>query len=196
MADPSPNPNHGVEFLLSRVNSGDREAEGQLLVELGRELRRLARSYLRGGRPDQTLSPTALVNEAYLKILGVKKVDWTDRGHFLAVAARAMRQIVVDHARARLAAKRGREVAFVQLAGDLLFKETRPGEILALDQALERLSKLEPRAGQIIDLRFFGGFSVEETAEALGVSPRTVKREWSLGRAWLLRELSHGSDPA
>jgi RNA polymerase sigma factor (TIGR02999 family) len=178
--------------LLGRLNDGDRDAEQQLLLALARELRCIARACLRSARPDETLSPSVLINETYLKLFGARKVEWVDRRHFLATAARAMRQIVVDHARARLANKRGQGLVFVQALEGLLVGQTRPKEIVALDEALERLSHLEPRVGQVIEMRFFAGLSVEETANALSISPRTVKREWSLGRAWLRRELSAG----
>jgi RNA polymerase sigma factor (TIGR02999 family) len=181
---------HGkITVLLQKVNAGDKTAEAELINNLHRELKRLAASHLRKNRPNHTLQPTALVNETYLKMLGGKKVSWQNRAHFFGVAARVMRQILIDYARARQAEKRGGSAVMLQLDEALAFAKGRPSELLALDAALDRLKVEEPRAHQIVELRFFGGLSVEEAAEVIGVSARTVKRTWSFGRAWLRAEL-------
>lgn len=178
-----------ITVLLRRAKTGDKEAESMLMGELYGELRRLAGSYLRANRPNHTLQPTALVNEAYIKLMGGQQVSWQDRTHFFAVAARAMRQILIDHARRLMAEKRGGDVEVVSLEKGMPFERARSVELLAVNQALDRLAEKDPRVHQVVELRFFGGLSVEETAEAMGISPRTVRREWSLGRAWLLGEL-------
>ena len=154
------------------------------------ELRVLANRALRGGRPGQTLQTTALVNEAYLRLVGQERTRWQNRGHFLAIAAQAMRRVLVDHARRRAAAKRGgREirVTLEDVADDAA--AGRDLEVLAVDEALKELEKVDPQLARLVELRFFAGLSVAETAEALGVSPATVGREWSTARAWLHREL-------
>ena len=184
-----------ISVLLQKVNDGDKSAEDELVTDLYRELRRLAAGYLRTDRRDHTLQPTALVNEAYVKMLGrLKLVDqravrWQNRAHFFAVAARVMRQILIDYARARNTDKRGGG-DFMQLEESLVFDKGRPSELLALDEALIRLEGEAPRTHQIVELRFFGGLSIDETAEVMSISARTVKREWSFGRAWLRGELA------
>lgn len=183
-----------ISALLQKVNTGDKGAEDELLTGLYRELRRLAAGYLRGDRLDHTLQPTALVNEAYVKMLGSQKVSWQNRAHFFGVAARAMRQILIDHARARMTDKRGGGVDLLQLDEALVFDKGRPSELLALNDALDLLEREVPRAHRIVELRFFGGLSIEETAEVMGLSARTVKREWSFGRAWLRGELAAEAD--
>ena len=178
-----------ISVLLQKVNDGDKSAEDELVTDLYRELRRLAAGYLRTDRRDHTLQPTALVNEAYVKMLGRQKVTWQNRAHFFAVAARVMRQILIDYARARNTDKRGGG-DFMQLEESLVFDKGRPSELLALDEALIRLEGEAPRTHQIVELRFFGGLSIDETAEVMSISARTVKREWSFGRAWLRGELA------
>ena len=178
-----------ISALLQKVNEGDKNAEDELLTGLYRELRRLAAGYLRRDRREHTLQPTAPVNEAYMKMLGGQRISWQNRAHFFAVAARVMRQILIDYARARKTDKRGGGVDFLQLDEALVFDKGRPSELLALDDALDRLEREDPRAHQIVELRFFGGLSIKETAEVMGLSARTVKREWSFGRAWLRTEL-------
>ena len=182
-----------ITQCLARWSSGDRDAESQIMEMLLPELRRLARRSMRRERPDHTLQPTALVNEAYIRLIGSQSVSWQDRAHFMAMAARVMRNILVDHARQRLAAKREGMAMSVSLDE---FEDNLPGavvggpeEMLALSQALDEFAKLDPRKAKVVELRFFGGLSVEETAEALQVSPNTIIRDWSLARAWLLREL-------
>ncbi len=153
------------------------------------ELRRLARHYLRGERAGQSLQPTALVNEAYVRLAKEKTHAWQNRAHFCAIAANSMRQILVERARARAAAKRGGSRVRVTLDEGVAAVPGSPVDMLALDEALTALSALDPQLGRIVELRFFGGLSVEESAEALGVSPATVKRGWSLAKAWLKREM-------
>lgn len=181
-----------ITRILQRLREGKKDAESQLINAVYGELKLLARAHLRGQRRDCTLQPTALVNEAYLKLTGAKSTDWNDHTHFFRVASRAMRQILVDHARERCAAKRGGSIEVLPLDETRIFDKGRSSEILALDEALDRLQLMDPRIHEIVELRFFGGLSIEETANALGISPRTVKREWRTGRAWLRGELVTG----
>jgi RNA polymerase sigma factor (TIGR02999 family) len=176
--------------LLRRLQEGDKGAEEHLIEKVYGELRKLAAAYLRRERLGHSLQPTALVNEAYLKLTKLDRLDWQDRSHFFGVAAHLMRQILVDHARTRRAGKRGGGVGVVPLDEARILDKGRPTEIIALDEALDRLHQKDPRAAKVVECRFFGGLSVEETAKVLGVAARTVKRDWSLGRAWLQRELS------
>lgn len=155
------------------------------------ELRCMARSYLQREHKDHTLQPTALVHEAYLRLLGQRAVDWTNREQFLAAAATMMRRLLIDHRRARTTIKRGGNSTTTTLDQAVLAFEDHSIDLLELDGALDRLADIEPRLTKVIELRFFGGLSVEETARVLDVSVRTVAREWALARAWLLRELSH-----
>lgn len=184
-------PDHG-----SASGTGDRpvgEALDELVPLLYDDLRRLAAAVMRGERPDHTLQPTALAHEAYLRLAAQKGCRWHSRHQVLAVAARVMRRALVDHARARLAAKRGGAAVRVTLTE----AEARSGpdvDLLALDLALERLAESDPRAVTIVELRYFAGFSVDEVAEALGLSRATVKRDWALARAWLTRELGPRRD--
>ena len=154
------------------------------------ELRRLARHYLAGERRPQTIQATALVNEAYLKLAGDKKQPWQGRTHFFAIAAIAMRRILVDRARARGAVKRGGSHVRVTLDDSLVADDGKPSALLALDSALTRLTEVAPQRARIVELRFFGGLTIEETAEALDISPASVKRGWTVARAWLQREMS------
>lgn len=157
------------------------------------ELRRLAASYLRRERPGQTLQATALVHEAYVRLIGEKAQNWQNRSHFLAIAALSMRQILVQRARARNAAKRGGDPDRITLDEQFMgaADDGRPAaiDLVALDAALDKLAALDPRQAKVVELRYFGGLSVEEAADALDISPATVKREWTLARAWLKREL-------
>jgi RNA polymerase sigma-70 factor, ECF subfamily len=179
-----------VTLLLKRLKKGDREASGQLIPLVIDELRRLARHYMRNERVGHTLQPTALVNEAYLRLIGYRSLDWQSRSHFVGVAASVMRQVLTDYARRRLAAKRGADADDVPLA-DLMdsLSVEQSQELLALNDALDRLKKMNQRHSQIVEMRYFGGLSIEETAEALEVSPITVKRDWAVARAWLCAEL-------
>jgi len=155
------------------------------------ELKRIAARQLRRERPDHTLSATALVHEAWLELSQLDRITWQNRYHYLALAAQAMRRVLIDHAVARRAAKRGGGIAAETLDGDpMVLAETRAEELLDLDNALQRLGAIDERQVRIVECRFFGGMSVEETAEALQLSPATVKRDWALARAWLNRELS------
>lgn len=181
---------HDFTLLLRAWGEGDREALDRLAPLVYQELHRLARGYMAHERPNHTLQATALVNEAYLRLIDARQVHWQDRAHFLAICARAMRQILVDHARSRAARKHGGGQALLQFDETLGIPQTSHSQLLKLDDALNRLAQLDPRKSQVVELRFFGGLSLEETAAALKTSPRTVKRDWQLARAWLFRELS------
>ena len=178
-----------ITHLLRAWTDGDREAFDRLAPLVYQDLHRLARHYMRGERAGQTLQTTALVNEAFLRLVDVDGVRWQDRAHFFAVSAQMMRRILVDAARARGAAKRGAGGARVSLHEAAVIAPARDAELLDLDDALTALSRLDPRKGRVVELRFFGGLSVEETAEVLKISPQSVMRDWRLARAWLMREL-------
>jgi RNA polymerase sigma-70 factor (ECF subfamily) len=167
----------------------DRQSLDSLLPLVYQELRRLAAGYLRRERAGYTLQPTALVNEAYLRLLKDDPGRWQNRAHFCAIAAHSMRQILIERARARNAQKRGGPRARVTLDEALLAGGERSIDLVALDEALERLTALDPEQARLVELRFFGGLTVEETADAMGISPATVKRHWTVARAWLAREL-------
>jgi len=190
-ATPSPNGSraHVTELLLA-WGSGDRVALDELVPIIHEELRRLARHQMRGERDNHTLQTTALVNEAFLRLVDLRRIRWQDRAHFLALSARLMRRILVDHARSRSYQKRGAGVANVTLDESLIASPERGIDLVALDDALEDLARVDARKSQVVELRFFGGLSVEETAEALKVSPETVTRDWRLAKVWLLREIS------
>lgn len=175
-----------VTVLLHRIKEGDDKAQQELIPLVIAELRRLAGHYMKNERIGHTLQPTALVNEAYLRLAGYHQMDWQDRSHFIGVAASVMRQVLIDHARKRTASKRGGGQEDVSLDdSDGMLSDAQSAELLDLDEALSDLAKLSPRQAKIVELRYFGGLSVEETAEALGISPITVKRDWSAARAWL-----------
>ena len=178
-----------VTELLLNWRQGDQDAREQLIPLVYGELRRVARRYLRQERPDHTLQSGALVHEVYLRLLGRKTPQWESRAHFFAVAAQLMRHILVDHARSRNAAKRGAGVPRLALDEQMSPPQSRNLDLLALDDALNRLSELDPQQGKLIEVRFFGGLSIEETAVVLNISPATVKREWTTARAWLQREM-------
>jgi RNA polymerase sigma factor (TIGR02999 family) len=171
------------------LSNSDRLDADDMVLEVYKELRRLAAAYMRHERPGQTLQATALVHEAYMRLAEAGR-PWTDRKHFLAIAARSMRQILVEHARARGAQKRWAGLDRVSLNESLVGAMHEDAMLPALDDALARLERIDPEQARIIDLRFFAGFGVEETAEALGMSPATLKRRFALARAWLFRELS------
>jgi RNA polymerase sigma factor (TIGR02999 family) len=176
--------------LVAKASSGDHLSLQTLMPLVYGELRRLAAHYLRGERPGQTLQPTALVHEAYLRLLKDRPDRWQNRAHFSAIAAHAMRQILIDRARARDAIKRGGGQPRVTFDESLPVQAPDGAvDLLALDAALERLSALDSEQARIVELRYFGGLTIEETAEAIGSSPATVKRHWALARAWLLKEL-------
>lgn len=177
--------------LLSRASQGDLKAVSELMPLVYEELRRLAASYVRRERPGQTLQATALVHEAYVRLINEKSRTFQNRTHFLAIAALSMRQILVQRARARRAAKRGGDPERITL-DEQLFAAPQGGpevDLVALDLALEKLAALDPRQAKVVELRYFGGLSVEEVAGVLDISPATVKRDWTLARAWLKREL-------
>ncbi len=182
-----------VTLFLRQNRRGDKHAEEQLLEAVYGELKRIARAQLRNRSPDQTLQPTALVNEAYLKVSNTASKNWVNRKHFFRVAANAMRQVVVDHARARAAKKRGGDLSPLPIDEAILSAKQITDDIVALDQALDRLREVDEQTYQVVELRFLCGLTVEETAEAIGVSARTVKREWQFGRAWLKSALNGGS---
>jgi RNA polymerase sigma factor (TIGR02999 family) len=158
------------------------------------ELHQIAQRCMRGERAAHSLQATALVNEAYMRLVDTRRVQWRDRSHFLAMSARLMRRILVDYARARLYQKRGGGAQRVTLVDDLGGSDERPHDLVALDDALEALTRVAKRKGQVVELRFFGGLTVEETAHVLGVSTDTVLRDWKLAKAWLLRELRSGDE--
>jgi len=179
-----------VTVFLKAWSGGDREAADRLMMLVYDEMRRLAASYLRQQRSDHTLQPTALVHEAYMKLIDVSQVDWQDRAHFFAVAAQTMRHILVDHARAVAADKRGGGAQKIALDEAVSFSNQQQDvDLLALDEALQKLAEQDATQSRIVELRFFGGLTVEETAEVLRISPATVKREWSTARAWLFRRM-------
>jgi RNA polymerase sigma factor (TIGR02999 family) len=174
-----------VTRLLIELTSGKHAAVDALLPLIYDELRSLAANYLRRERPDHTLQPTALVHEAYLRLVDQTRVTWQNRAHFFGVAAQMMRRILVDHARAHGAGKRGADFRKLSLDENIDKAVERGAELVALDEALRALAEIDQRKSRIIELRYFGGLSVEETAEVLGVSPDTVKRQWRMAKAWL-----------
>jgi RNA polymerase sigma factor (TIGR02999 family) len=180
--------NAALTDLLVAWSAGDETARSRLIDAVYHELRGLARGYLRRERTDHSLSPTALVHEAYLKLIDQRQVRWQNRAHFFAIAAHVMRRILVDHARARGAAKRdgGERVALQDVQAVMDPPEV---DVLDLDAALDKLSSLDPRQSELVELRFFGGLTVDEAAAVMGVAPATVDRDWALARAWLFREL-------
>jgi len=180
---------HNVTLLLKAWGGGDKEALDHLAPVVYRELRRIAGRLMAGQRPNHTLQATALVNEAYVRLVDAQQVSWQDRAHFFALCARAMRQILIDHARARASEKRGGDQISIELDEALAASPSPEANLLELDDALNRLAALDPRKSQVVELRFFGGLSLEETAEALKVSTKTVQRDWDLARGWLYREL-------
>jgi len=173
-----------ISRMLHDWSNGDEAMPARLMPLVYDELRRLADHYLRGERPDHTLQPTALVHEAYLRLTDQTGMTWQNRAHFFAVAAQSMRQVLVDHARSHRAAKRGsgQKLALDEAAG---ISQPQEVDLLALDEALSRLAVLDPQQSRIVELRYFGGLTVEETAEVMGLSPRTVKRAWQMAKAWL-----------
>jgi RNA polymerase sigma-70 factor, ECF subfamily len=183
-----------VTMLLRQLRSGNQNAVAELVPLLYDELRRIASRYLQRERPDHTLQATALVHEAYLRLVDQKDVEWQNRSHFFGVAAQQMRRILVDYARAHHAAKRGGPLPKISLDDALAIAEGRTGDLLELDEALTRLSSIDPQQVRIIELRFFAGLTIEETADLLDISPATVKREWTTAKAWLAREIERGRD--
>jgi RNA polymerase sigma-70 factor, ECF subfamily len=179
-----------VTQLLIELQAGNREAEAKLVSLVYAELRLLAAHYLRGERPDHTLQPTALVHEAYIRMTKLHDLDWQSRSHFFATAAIVMRRILVDHARAQGAGKREALHNAVSFEDALVVSPSRSSDLIALDEALSKLSQLDARRSKIVELRFFGGLNEEETGALLGISARTVKRDWRTAKAWLYNELN------
>ncbi len=190
-----PAESHDITGLLVAWSKGDRGALDRLVPLVESEMRQIARAYLEKERPDPDLQTTALINEVYLRLIDSNSVSCGDRSHFFALCARLMRRVLVDQARARGAAKRGSRARHVSLDESRLVSQERLTDVVAIDEALTSLSRADPRKGKVVELRFFGGLSVEETAEALDISPDSVIRDWRLAKVWLLRELS-GREPA
>ena len=187
---------HGdITALLRQVKAGDAGAESRLLELVYPQLRSIAGAYISRERKGHTLQPTALVNEAYLQLVGQMDKEWHDRSHFYAVAAQLMRRILVDYARHKKAAKRDGTRQQVELTDSIALAEERLEEILVIDQLLERLAVFDARRARVVEMRFFGGMTEDEVAEVLDVSPRTVKRDWNVAKAWLHGELSRSAPP-
>jgi RNA polymerase sigma factor (TIGR02999 family) len=198
MADstrPNQDSSRPITILLSQLRKGDKEAEAQLIPLVYNELHRLARHYMRGEREGHTLQTSALVNEAYMRLMGEHGVDWKNRAHFFGVSAQIMRRILVDHARTRDAQKRGGSVQKISLENAFVYSDEQSWQVVAVHEALNKLAEWDARQAHIVELRFFGGLNVEETAEALELSPTTVKREFQLAKAWLYGELSKSIKP-
>ena len=196
-ASPTPHENSPADVtgLLLAWGAGDQAAGEQLLPAVYEELHRQAARAMRRENDEHTLQATALVNEAYLRLVDQRRVEWRNRAQFFGIAAEVMRRVLVDHARARHAAKRGGDVRRVTLGDVVAEGESSPDgglDVIALHEALERLAALDPAQARVVELRYFGGLGIEETAEAMGISPATVKREWAVARGWLRRELEGG----
>lgn len=181
-----------VTELLVRWRKGDRQALDALIPLVYEELRRIAQHFLQREKPGHTLQSTALVHEAYVRMVGQNLPEWQSRAHFFGIAAQLMRQILVDHARARQAAKRGGDVFKLSLDESTAMPEQRDLDLIALDDALKSLTELDPQQSRIVELRYFAGLTIEDTSEVLGISPATVKRDWATARAWLQREMMRG----
>lgn len=190
----SPASSTQVSRLLADWARGNPQAREALIPLVHNELRRLAHSYLRRERPDHTLQSCALVNEAYLRLVGQESPPWQNRAHFFGVAAQMMRHILVDYARNRRAAKRGAGRSRLTLNGNIAWAEKQEIDLLILDDALDRLAVMDQQQSHLVELRFFGGLSIEETGVVMGISPATVKREWATARAWLRRELGKAAE--
>ncbi len=189
-------PTREVTQLLVSWSEGNEAALNQLTPLVYDELRRLASRYLRNERPDHTLQSTDLVHEAYLRMIDQQNVRWQSRAHFFGIAAQMIRRILVDHARRRHAAKRGAGPVKLSLDEAIAAAGPRDFDLVALDEALENLAKLDPQQSRVVELRFFAGLSIEETAEVLKISPATVKRDWTTAKAWLYRDLSRKANAA
>ena len=182
-----------ITRLLQAWGQGDESALHRLIPLVERELNRIARLCLVGDRARHSLSATALVNEAFLRLVDIDQIDWRDRTHFLSMAARLMRRVLVDLARARQSDKRGGDVIRVSLDEDLVNQRGHATVLLELDEALQALAALDERKSRVVEMRFFGGLSIEETAEILSVSSKTVRRDWLFAKAWLQREMASGA---
>jgi RNA polymerase sigma factor (TIGR02999 family) len=186
-----PAPGGDVTLLLAQLRQGNPEAANQLIPLIYAELRRMAGAYMKNERPGHTLQATALVHEAYMRLVGEQQPPWQNRAHFFAIAANTMRRVLLDHARVRHAGKRGGTRARkVEIDANLLISEEKLEDIIALDEALERLAGIDARQSRLVELRFFGGLDLEETAEVMGLSVATIKREWRSARAWLYQDLA------
>jgi RNA polymerase sigma factor (TIGR02999 family) len=185
----TPSPQEVTQLLVAS-RSGDQHARDELMPLVYQELHRLAHQYMSRERPGHTLQTSALVNEAFLRLADQTDVQWQNRAHFVGLAGQMMRRILVDYARNRGYAKRGGGAVQVSLDEELVVSDERSAEVVALDDALQSLARLDERKSRLVELRFFGGLSIEETAEVLGVSPGTVMRDWTLAKAWLRREMS------
>jgi RNA polymerase sigma factor (TIGR02999 family) len=181
---------HELTQLLVDWSNGDKAALEKLLPLIEQELRRLAHRYMSRERAGHTLQTTALVNEAFVRLVNRRNVNWQNRAHFFGIAASLMRTILVDHARSHACAKRGGGAFNLELDETMIVSKQKASEVLALDDALNELARLDPQQSRVVELRFFGGLTVEETAEVLHVSPATIKREWSTAKAWLYHELA------
>jgi RNA polymerase sigma factor (TIGR02999 family) len=190
VSDPLPS---DVTGLLCRWSAGDEEALDQLMPLVYQELRRLARQYLQRERGDHTLQPTALVHEAYLRMVDQTRVQWQNRAQFFGVAAQFMRRILVDHARSHVAAKRGAQAEHISLDEAQISPEARAADLLELDAALTELAIVDGRKSRVVELRFFGGLSIDETAEMMGVNPATVRRDWTVAKTWLHHRIRSNS---
>ena len=188
--DPPLTPHNDVTLILQEWSDGDTGAPERLMPLVYAELRRLARDYLRRERPAHTLQPTALVHEAYLRLVDQTRLTWQNRAHFYGVAAQMMRRILVDHARTRGAQKRGGPAQQLSLDEARFSPEERPADLVALDEALKALAETDERKARVVELRFFAGLNMEETAEVLKVSEKTVRRDWQMAKLWLHRELA------
>ena len=182
-------PPHQVTELLRDWSNGNSAARDELMPLVYEELHRLAHQYMRRERPGNTLQTSALVNEAYLRLVDQRDVHWQNRTHFFGIAAQMMRRILVDHARSHQYQKRGGDARQIHLDEAMIVSRERAADVVALDEALKNLAAIDERKSQMVELRFFGGLSIEETAEVLGVSPGTVMRDWTLAKAWLRREM-------
>jgi RNA polymerase sigma factor (TIGR02999 family) len=187
LSDPNP---QQLTRLLMGWSDGNKEALEELMPLVYDELRRLAAAYLRRERPDHTLQSGALVSEAYLRLIDQTRVRWQNRAHFFGVAAQMMRRILVDHARNRVAMKRGAGATVISINDAIVGKDMQNLDLIALDDALTKLAGFDQQQSKIVELRFFGELSIEETAEVLGISPATVKRDWAVAKAWLFRQMS------
>jgi len=181
-----------ITRALRELSVGDESAPERLMPVVYDELRKLAQAYLEGERIGHTLQATALVHEAYIRLVDWKNVSWQNRAHFFALAARVMRRILVDHAREKRAQKRGGGFNKLALEEAISFQQQKEVDLLSLDEALEALAEMDPAQSQIVELRFFGGLTIEETAEAMRISPATVKREWALAKSWLHKRIIRG----
>jgi RNA polymerase sigma-70 factor (ECF subfamily) len=184
-------PQHSITRLLLAWRDGEKAALDELIPVVEKELRRLASYYMRRQRPEHTLQTSALINEAYLRLIEYKNMNWQNRAHFFAMAAQAMRRVLVDHARRNNYLKRGGGLKRVELEEAIVTAQSTAGELIALDDALTDFQKIDPRKSRIVEMRYFAGMSVKEAAEVLGISEVTVIREWNAAKRWLLRELNN-----